>query len=364
MLVISRKSNETLVVGDKIEIRVLGAKNDSVRLGIVAPRDVTVVRGEILEKVREQNLASLSLDLKALQRVAEKSAEKRREIPCVEIPGVGAVQETISWLVHDVRNFLTPVHGEIQLALLDCPEGEVREGLQSMHSNINGLNDWLRATARLGSSSGVVGGTVNLKEELAATVGEWLGKAVVTVNCPDYLEVPKSDPGLGAVLTHLLDNAEEAGATEIKVVALRGERGVELSIKDNGVGMDRASLERLKIPMFSTKANHRGEGLFSVRNWLTGFAGKLMVASRLGEGTEVTMLLGEAPVRPARKACEVILKAPYRGAAHNLLESQGFRVYLAELEGEAEILQRRFPQAEVLDIGARSVDDWLNSPGK
>lgn len=363
MLVISRKSNETLVVGDKIEIRVLGAKNDSVRLGIVAPRDVTVVRGEILEKVREQNLASLSLDLKALQRAAEKTTDKRRDMPSVEIPSITAVQEVVSWLVHDVRNFLTPVHGEIQLALLDCPDGEIREGLQSMHANINGLNDWLRATARLGCAPSFVDGKVGLREALARAIEQWSGKAVVSLSCPDYLEVPKTDPALGAVLSHLFDNAEEAEATEIKVVALRGERGVELSIKDNGVGMDRATLERLKKPLFSTKTNHRGRGLFSVRNWLTGFGGKLVVASRLGGGTEVTMLLGEAPLKTLRKACEVILKAPYRGAAHNLLDSLGFRVYLAELEGEAEILKRRYPEVEVLDIGSGSVEDWLNSPG-
>ncbi len=56
MLVLSRKRNEVLMIGDDIEIVVVDIQGDKVRIGIEAPRDVSVHRREVwLEiKAREQ----------------------------------------------------------------------------------------------------------------------------------------------------------------------------------------------------------------------------------------------------------------------------------------------------------------------
>jgi carbon storage regulator len=47
MLVLSRKPNEAIVLNDTVRVTVLGIKGDRVRLGIEAPRDVSVDRGEV-----------------------------------------------------------------------------------------------------------------------------------------------------------------------------------------------------------------------------------------------------------------------------------------------------------------------------
>ncbi len=47
MLVLSRKKNETIVIGSNIKIQVLKVSGSTVRLGITAPRDVKVIRGEL-----------------------------------------------------------------------------------------------------------------------------------------------------------------------------------------------------------------------------------------------------------------------------------------------------------------------------
>lgn len=47
MLVLSRKVNEEIQIGDNIIIKVVQVRNGKVRLGIVAPRDVNVVRTEL-----------------------------------------------------------------------------------------------------------------------------------------------------------------------------------------------------------------------------------------------------------------------------------------------------------------------------
>jgi carbon storage regulator len=59
MLVLTRKANQTIVIGDDIEVSVLAVVGDKVRVGIVAPRSVPVYRKEVwLEIQREGPRAS------------------------------------------------------------------------------------------------------------------------------------------------------------------------------------------------------------------------------------------------------------------------------------------------------------------
>jgi carbon storage regulator len=54
MLVLSRRTNETIHIGDEIYITVLGVDGDKVKIGIFAPRDVTILRGEIFDALQSQ----------------------------------------------------------------------------------------------------------------------------------------------------------------------------------------------------------------------------------------------------------------------------------------------------------------------
>ena len=55
MLVFTRRRNQTIMIGDGIEVRVLRVGRDGVRLGIVAPVDVPVHRQEVYEQIRDAN---------------------------------------------------------------------------------------------------------------------------------------------------------------------------------------------------------------------------------------------------------------------------------------------------------------------
>ncbi len=55
MLILTRRVGETVVIGDDIEITVLGVKGNQVRIGVKAPREVAVHREEILERIRREN---------------------------------------------------------------------------------------------------------------------------------------------------------------------------------------------------------------------------------------------------------------------------------------------------------------------
>lgn len=55
MLVLSRKLNEKIRLGDDIEITIVAISGDTVRLGINAPRDLKILRSEIYEEIQRQN---------------------------------------------------------------------------------------------------------------------------------------------------------------------------------------------------------------------------------------------------------------------------------------------------------------------
>ena len=55
MLVLSRKRNESVVIGDKIVVTLLEIRGDKVRLGIEAPQDIPVHRQEVYEAIKRVN---------------------------------------------------------------------------------------------------------------------------------------------------------------------------------------------------------------------------------------------------------------------------------------------------------------------
>ncbi len=54
MLILTRKVNETLMVGDDVSVTVLGIKGGQIRIGINAPREVGVHRQEVYEKILQE----------------------------------------------------------------------------------------------------------------------------------------------------------------------------------------------------------------------------------------------------------------------------------------------------------------------
>jgi len=54
VLILTRRVGETLMIGDNVTVTVLGTKGSQVRLGVNAPRDISVHREEIYERIQKE----------------------------------------------------------------------------------------------------------------------------------------------------------------------------------------------------------------------------------------------------------------------------------------------------------------------
>lgn len=73
MLVLSRKPNESIKIGDNIELKIIEVKGDAVRIGIEAPKSVDILRGELVQSISETNTESITIDLSAFEQLKNQN---------------------------------------------------------------------------------------------------------------------------------------------------------------------------------------------------------------------------------------------------------------------------------------------------
>jgi len=76
MLVITRKADESLLIADNIEVTVLEISGDRVKLGVSAPRDITIIRYELVTAQNANRVAAQQISKDALNSLINSTKSK------------------------------------------------------------------------------------------------------------------------------------------------------------------------------------------------------------------------------------------------------------------------------------------------
>jgi carbon storage regulator len=76
MLVLTRKTNQSIMIGDDVEVSVLSVSRDKIRLGITAPRDVPVFRKEVYLSIKGDDGGGDARDRDAVEDALDELTQK------------------------------------------------------------------------------------------------------------------------------------------------------------------------------------------------------------------------------------------------------------------------------------------------
>jgi carbon storage regulator len=79
MLVLTRKPGQSIMIGDGVEVQVLSVAGEKVRLGITAPRDVSIFRNEVYDRIERENASREEEDDGGTNAVVEDALERLGE---------------------------------------------------------------------------------------------------------------------------------------------------------------------------------------------------------------------------------------------------------------------------------------------
>jgi len=230
-------------------------------------------------------------------------------------------QRVLAWgemarqVAHEIKNPLTPIRLGIQHLMRLRRERPAELGGvldttgERILAEINRLDAIARAFSRfaLPSAERPPVEVVNAGDVVREVVGLYrLGDSPVRFDLEgdeDVAVMARRDE-LTEVLVNLFENARDAGATRIAVRSRRAAGAgpapapVRLEVRDDGKGIAAEALPRVFEPRFSTTTSGSGLGLAIVKRLVEGWGGSIGIASELGAGTTVSLMLA-GPVPPA-----------------------------------------------------------------
>lgn len=216
-----------------------------------------------------------------------KRAEDRRK--AAEI--FGKMAFTASASVHALKNHLAVVKGNLQLLKLTSPEnGTMTESALKRVNEMVTLIESFHEPAKLQTDT-LVDVNACIHRAVERTVG--IHTSWITMDLERDLHVQTLPEILTEAFKVIIKNAEEAlsdksipeESRSLEITSRREGDMIEISIKDNGIGIDRDNMEKIFELRYSTKESRLGFGLFWTKDFVEGLGGNITVESEVGKGT-------------------------------------------------------------------------------
>lgn len=210
------------------------------------------------------------------------------------------VGQLAAGVAHEIRNPITVISGFLQLMKKD-PHN--RSYLEIMMSEVNRINLIISEFLLLAKPSVIKFEQHNIKEIVEEILPLFQNMAEdklidLTVECPEVLPMIQCERNqLKQVFINVIKNSIEAMKTggEIKIIVkLYDKKRLLIRFVDQGVGIPADKIAKLGQPFYTTKENGTGLGLMVSHKIIDCHGGRILINSKLKEGTTVDVLL---PIR-------------------------------------------------------------------
>lgn len=237
-------------------------------------------------------------------------------------------------IAHDFNNLLTGILGNILLAQLKAPEGDLARLLKNTENAAHRAQELTRQLLTFSKGGAPIKETASVVEIIKDVVPFTLSGSNTTwsLEAEDNVCPVDVDSGqFSQVLENLVINSDQAmpdgGIINIKISnytqneqlpeLLAGGKYVKIDIEDHGIGIAREYLPRIFDPYFTTKKKGSGLGLASAYSIIRNHNGLLTVDSEPGKGTTMSIYLPVSKGKPRKK--ELVTPKSIEGRGRILL---------------------------------------------
>ncbi len=200
-------------------------------------------------------------------------------------------------IAHEIKNPLTPIRLGIQHLQRARRHGKadfdatLERTSRQILAEIERLDAIARAFSRFGAppteAAPLVSADLSAIAKDAADLYSLSGEAEVTVAAEGPVTAMVRPDEVKEVLVNLVENARDAGATQVTVRVAAGDETAVLTVEDNGRGITAEHMIHIFEPQFSTTSSGTGLGLAICKRLVESWGGTIEVQSEAGEGSRV-----------------------------------------------------------------------------
>ncbi|WP_312921572.1 response regulator [Stutzerimonas nitrititolerans] len=319
-------------------------------IGLVFVEDVTEQRQRERSQLQQLDDANNELAREVAERV-------RTEAQLMQAQKMDSLGKLTGGIAHDFNNLLTGIITGIELLKKRVGEGRTEAALRFADTALNSARSAASMTNRLlafarqqpldARPADLNAKIQSLEELLRRTIGEHISLTLELCEEGAIAQVDASQ--LEIAVLNLVINARDAlprgGNITISTAVLHSTGGsglaegsyVALSVRDDGIGIDAEIIGKVFDPFFTTKplGHGTGLGLSSIYGFARQSGGEARISSRVGQGTEVTLVLPATVA--ARQPVRAVDDTPMGNGEHVLIveDMPAVRMVVAELLGEA-----------------------------
>lgn len=250
--------------------------------------------------VLEANSKEINLLIKAyngmvdeLEQSAIKLAQSERE---------GAWREMAKQVAHEIKNPLTPMRLTVQSfqRKFDVNDPQLKQKLkdysETLIQQIDTMSSVASAFSNFASMPAQQNETLNVVEVVELALDIFNEDYIVFEKEEDEIISKMDRTQLIRIITNLVKNAIQAipehQETKLVLVAVkRKDSNVEISVKDNGMGIEEQNIPHIFEPKFTTKNSGMGLGLGIIKNIIENYKGTITFETEIGRETIFTVSL-------------------------------------------------------------------------